>query len=54
MFSERKEKQLSELTPAAIEAKRKQRSLNRIFALLLGIAIILFAMFVYELVVMLI
>ena len=53
MFSERKEKQLSELTPAAIEAKRKQRSLNRIFGLLVGIAVILFAMFIYELIVLL-
>ena len=54
MFSERKEKQLSELTPAAIEAKRKQRSLNRIFGLLVGVAVILFAMFIYELIVLLI
>lgn len=53
MFSERKEKQLSELTPAAIEAKRKQRSLNRIFGLLVGIAVILFAMFIYEIIVLL-
>ena len=54
MFSERKEKQLSELTPAAIEAKRKQRSLNRIFGLLVGVAVLLFAMFIYELIVLLI
>lgn len=54
MFSEKKEKQLSDLTPAALEAKRKQRSLNRVFGLLLGIAIILFGMFVYELFVLLI
>lgn len=53
MFSERKEKELKQLTPAAIEAKRKQRSLNRIFGLLLGVAIILFAMFIYELIVIL-
>ena len=54
MFSEKKEKQLSDLTPAALEAKRKQRSLNRIFGLLVGIAVILFGMFVYELIVLLI
>ena len=53
MFSERKNKELSQLTPEAIEAKRKQRSLNRIFGLLLGIAIILFAMFVYEIIILL-
>ena len=54
MYNERKEKQLQELTPEAIEAQRKQRSLNRIFGLLLGIAVILFAMFIYELIVLLI
>ena len=53
MFSEKKEKELSELTPAAVEAKRKQRSLNRIFGLLVGIVVILFAMFIYELIVLL-
>ena len=53
MFSERKEKELKNLTPAALEAKRKQRSLNRIFALLLVIAFILFIMFIYELIVIL-
>ena len=50
MFSDKKEKELSDLTPEAIEAKRKQRSLNRIFGLLLGIAVILFAMFIFEIV----
>ena len=50
MFSERKEKQLEDLTPAEIEAQRKQRSLNRVFGLLLAIAIVLLAMFVYEIV----
>ena len=50
MFSQRKEKQLEDLTPAAIEAQRKQRSLNRVFGLLLAIAIVLLAMFVYEIV----
>ena len=53
MFSERKEKELKQLTPAALEAKRKQRSLNRIFGLLLVIAVLLFAMFLYELAVLL-
>lgn len=52
MFSERKEKELQELTPAAIEAQRKQRSLNRIFGLLVVIAILLFAMLIYEIVLM--
>jgi len=50
MFNERKEKELKQLTPAALEAKRKQRSLNRIFGLLVAIAAILFAMFIYELI----
>ena len=53
MFSERKEKELKQLTPAALEAKRKQRSLNRVFGLLVVIAAVLFAMFVYELIVLL-
>jgi flagellar biogenesis protein FliO len=53
MLSERKQKELSQLSPEAIEAKRKQRSLNRIFGLLLVIALILFAMLVYELILIL-
>ena len=53
MFSERKQKELNQLSPAALEAKRKQRSLNRIFGLLLAVAVVLFAMFIYELVVLL-
>ena len=53
MFSERKEKELENLTPEALEAQRKQRSLNRIFGLLLGIAILLFAMFIFEIVLLL-
>lgn len=53
MFNEKKEKELQNLTPEAIEAQRKQRSLNRIFGLLLGIAILLLAMFIFELVVLL-
>ena len=54
MFSEKKQKELENLSPEALEALRKQRSLNRIFGLLLGIALILFGMFVYELIVLLI
>lgn len=53
MFSERKEKELQNLTPEALEAQRKQRSINRVFGVLLAIAILLFAMFVYELVILL-
>lgn len=52
MFNERKQKELEELTPAAIEAQRKQHSLNRIFGLLVVIAVLLFAMLIYEIVVM--
>ena len=52
MFSERKEKELQNLTPEAIEAQRKQRSLNRIFGLLFAVAVLLFAMLIYELVVL--
>ena len=52
MFSEKKEKQLSQLNPAAVEAKRKQRSLNRIFGLLFAVAVLLVAMLIYELVVL--
>jgi len=50
MFSEKKEQELENLSPDAIEAQRKQRSLNRIFGLLVIIAIILFAMFIYEMI----
>ena len=50
MFNERKEKQLQELTPEAIEAQRKQKSLNRIFGLLTAIAFLLLAMFVFEII----
>jgi len=50
MFSERKEKELEELTPEAIESQRQQKSVNRVFGLLLIVAIILFAMFVYEII----
>ena len=48
MFTERKQKELTQLTPAAIEAKRKQRSLNRIFGLLVVVAAILLLMLAYE------
>ena len=50
MFSEKKEQELENLSPDAIEAQRKQRSLNRIFGLLVVIAIILLAMFIYEMI----
>lgn len=50
MFSEKKEQELENLSPDAIEAQRKQRSLNRIFGLLVIIAIILLAMFIYEMI----
>ena len=50
MYNERKEKQLQELTPEAIEAQRKQKSLNRIFGLLTAIAVLLLAMFVFEII----
>ena len=52
MFNERKEKQLEELTPAAMEAQRKQRSINRIFGLLTAIAVLLLAMFIFEIVIL--
>lgn len=51
MFSERKEKELQELTPAAIEAQRKQRALNRWFGLLAIIATLLFVMLIFEIVI---
>ena len=50
MFSEKKEKELKNLSPEALEAQRKQRSLNRIFGLLLGIAVLLLTMLVFEIV----
>ena len=50
MFSEKKQKELENLSPEALEAQRKQRSLNRIFGLLLGIAVLLLAMFIFEIV----
>ena len=52
MFSERKEKELQNLTPEAIEAQRKQRSLNRIFGLLVCVAVLLLAMLIYEIVIL--
>lgn len=54
MFDKRKEKELQALTPAAIEENRKQHSLNRVFGLLAGIAALLVAMLVYEIVLMII
>ena len=50
MFSEKKQQELENLTPEAIEAQRKQRSLNRIFGLLVCIAVLLLAMLIFEIV----
>lgn len=50
MFNKRKEEQLEELSPAALEEQKKQRSNNRIFALVTFIALILFAMLIVEIV----
>jgi len=50
MFSEKKEKELQNLSPEALEAQRKQRSLNRIFVLLLSIAVLLLTMLIFEIV----
>lgn len=50
MFNQRKEQELEQLTPEMLEAKRKQRSTYRIFGLLVGIAAILAAMLIYELI----
>ena len=50
MFSEKKERELQNLSPEALEAQRKQRSLNRIFGLLLAIAVLLLTMLVFEIV----
>ena len=52
MFNQKKDKEPQELTPAAIEAQRKQRSINRLFGLLVIVAVLLFAMLVYELIVL--
>lgn len=48
MFNKRKEEELEQLSPEALEEKRKQRSTNRIFGLLVGVAAILAAMLIYE------
>jgi len=50
MFSEKKEKELQNLSPEALETQRKQRSLNRIFVLLLSIAVLLLTMLIFEIV----
>ena len=48
MFSKRKQEELEQLSPEALEEKRKQRSINRIFGLLVGVAAILAAILIYE------
>jgi uncharacterized membrane protein len=52
MFNEKKEKELQNLSPEVLEEQKKQRSLNRIFGLLLGIAVLLLAMFIFEIVIL--
>lgn len=49
MFKDRK-KELEELSPEAQAALKKQRSLNRIFGLLVVVCVLLVAMLIYELV----
>lgn len=53
MFGKKKEEELEELTPAALEARKKQRSLNRIFGLLCVVILLLVSMFIVELVTLL-
>lgn len=50
MFNQRKQEELENLTPAALEAQKKQRSLNRVFGLLLCVALLLVAMLIVEIV----
>ena len=45
-------KELEELTPEAQAALKKQRSLNRIFGLLVAVAVLLVAMLIYEIVIL--
>jgi len=53
MFNKRKEEELEQLSPEALEEKRKQRSVNRIFGLLVVVAAILAAMLIYEFILLL-
>ena len=43
-------KEIEQLTPEAQAAAKKQRSLNRIFGLLVVVCVLLVAMLIYELV----
>lgn len=43
-------KEIEQLTPEAQAALKKQRSLNRIFGLLVVVGVLLFAMLIYEIV----
>ena len=45
-------KELEELTPEAQAAAKKQRSLNRIFGLLVVVGVLLLAMLIYEIVIL--
>ena len=45
-----RKQQIEELSPEAQAAAKAQRSKNRIFGLLVGIAVLLFAMLIYEIV----
>ena len=47
---EDKTQQIEELSPENQEALKKQRSLNRIFGLLVVVAVLLLAMLIYEIV----
>lgn len=48
MFGKKKDEELENLTPAALEARKKQRSLNRIFGLLCVVILILVGMLIVE------
>lgn len=50
MFKKKENEQLENLTPEAQAALKKQRSLNRIFGLLVVVSVIFFAMLIYEIV----
>lgn len=50
MFDKRKKEQLEQLTPEAQAALKKQRSMNRVFGLLVIVAVLLLAMLIYEIV----
>ena len=45
-------KEIEELTPEAQAALKKQRSLNRIFGLLVVVGVLLLAMFIYEIIIL--